>query len=92
MPTTSRFGQLAQMTSGYPDYVIGNDAFGAELYDDPFRQWEPDELLSFATSKPLLYEPGTNWNYAHTNYVLLGRALEKATGEADAEVVGGQGP
>ena len=69
------------MTSGYPDYVIGNDAFGAELYDDPFRQWEPDELLSFATSKPLLYEPGTNWNYAHTNYVLLGRALEKATGE-----------
>lgn len=73
--------QLAQMTSGYPDYVIGNDAFAAELYDNPFRQWEPDELLSFATSKPLLYEPGTNWNYAHTNYVLLGRALEKATGE-----------
>ena len=31
--------------------------------------------------KPLLYEPGTNWNYAHTNYVLLGKALEKATGK-----------
>ena len=25
--------------------------------------------------------PGTNWNYAHTNYVLLGMALEKATGQ-----------
>ena len=73
--------QLAQMTSGYPDYVIGNEAFSAELYRDPFRQWEPDQLLGFATSKPLLYEPGTNWNYAHTNYVLLGMALEKATGE-----------
>jgi CubicO group peptidase (beta-lactamase class C family) len=72
--------QLAQMTSGYVDYVIGNTEFEKALYEDPFRQWEPDQLLGFATSRPLLYEPGTNWNYAHTNYVLLGRALEKATG------------
>ena len=74
-------GQLAQMTSGYADYVIGNTEFEKALYEDPFRQWEPDQILGFATSKPLLYEPGTNWNYAHTNYVLLGKALEKATGE-----------
>ena len=74
-------GQLAQMTSGYVDYVIGNTEFETALYQDPFRQWEPDQILGFATSKPLLYEPGTNWNYAHTNYVLLGRALEKATGQ-----------
>jgi CubicO group peptidase (beta-lactamase class C family) len=74
-------GQLAQMTSGYVDYVIGNTEFDRALYEDPFRQWEPDQLLGFATSKPLLYDPGTNWNYAHTNYVLLGKALEKATGE-----------
>jgi CubicO group peptidase (beta-lactamase class C family) len=74
-------GQLAQMTSGYVDYVIGNAGFENALYQDPFRQWEPDQLLGFATSKPLLYEPGTNWNYAHTNYVLLGKALEKATGQ-----------
>ncbi len=73
--------QLAQMTSGYPDYVIGNQAFEAELYENPFRQWDPAELLDFATTKPLLYPPGTNWNYAHTNYVLLGLALERATGE-----------
>jgi CubicO group peptidase (beta-lactamase class C family) len=74
-------GQLAQMTSGYVDYVIGNTEFEKALYEDPFRQWEPEQLLGFATNKPLLYEPGTNWNYAHTNYVLLGRALEKATGK-----------
>lgn len=74
-------GQLGQMTSGYVDYVIGNTEFEKALYEDPFRQWEPDQLLGFATSKPLLYEPGTNWNYAHTNYVLLGKALEKATGQ-----------
>jgi CubicO group peptidase (beta-lactamase class C family) len=69
------------MTSGYVDYVIGNTAVNDALYANPFRQWTPEEMLSFATSKPLLYKPGTNWNYAHTNYVLLGLALEKATGQ-----------
>jgi CubicO group peptidase (beta-lactamase class C family) len=73
--------ELAQMTSGYVDYVIGNVEFEKALYENPFRQWEPDQLLGYATSRPLLYEPGTNWNYAHTNYVLLGKALEAATGE-----------
>ena len=73
--------QLAQMTSGYPDYVLGNDAFAAALYADPFRQWTTEEILAQVSSRPLLYPPGTNWNYAHTNYVLLGLALEKATGQ-----------
>ncbi|MBO0680569.1 beta-lactamase family protein [Mycolicibacterium sp. S2-37] len=80
-------GQLAQMTSGYPDYVIGNDAFAAALYADPFRAWTTDELIGFAVNKPLHYEPGTNWNYAHTNYVLLGMALEKATGRAMSDLL-----
>ena len=74
-------GQLAQMTSGYVDYVIGNTAMNEALYANPFRRWTVHDILSFATSQPLLYEPGTNWNYAHTNYVLLGLALEKATGQ-----------
>ena len=74
-------GQLAQMTSGYPDYVLGNDAFDAALYANPFKQWTTDDILAQIRSRPLLYPPGTNWNYAHTNYVLLGLALEKATGQ-----------
>ncbi|MEN4478386.1 serine hydrolase domain-containing protein [Mycolicibacterium cosmeticum] len=72
--------QLAQMTSGYVDYVIGNTAMNQALYANPFRHWTTRELLDFSVHQPLLYEPGTNWNYAHTNYVLLGLALEKATG------------
>ena len=72
--------ELAHMTSGYRDYVLDNPDFDAALDADPFRQWTPQELVGYAVNKPLLYEPGTNWNYAHTNYVLLGLALEKATG------------
>ncbi|HEX2286839.1 MAG TPA: serine hydrolase domain-containing protein, partial [Mycobacterium sp.] len=74
-------GQLAQMTSGYVDYVIGNTKMNEALYADPFHRWTTHEMLQYAINQPLLYEPGTNWNYAHTNYVLLGLALEKATGE-----------
>ncbi|GAA4471197.1 serine hydrolase domain-containing protein [Rhodococcus olei] len=80
-------GQLAQMTSGYVDYVIGNEPFQAELYADPFRQWNPQDLIAFSTSQPLLYEPGTNWNYSHTNYVILGMALEKITGKPMTELM-----
>ena len=83
IPHTDRvtLRQLAQMTSGYVDYVLGNTDFDKAIYADPFRNWTPEELLAYATSKPLLYEPGTNWNYAHTNYVILGLALEKITGQ-----------
>ena len=74
-------GQLAQMTSRYPDYILGNDAFDNLFYANQFRQWITQDILAQIPSRPLLYDPGTNWNYAHTNYVLLGLALEKATGQ-----------
>jgi CubicO group peptidase (beta-lactamase class C family) len=80
-------GQLAQMTSGYVDYVIGNTAMNEALYANPFRRWTTHEMLQYAIEQPLLYEPGTNWNYAHTNYVLLGLALEKATGEEMSQLL-----
>lgn len=79
--------QLAQMTSGYHDFVLGNDAFDAAFYADPFRAWTTRELLDFAVHRPLFYEPGTNWNYAHTNYLLRGLALEQATGRPMAELL-----
>jgi CubicO group peptidase (beta-lactamase class C family) len=80
-------GQLAQMTSGYTDYVIGNDQVDAQLLLDPYRQWTPEELLAYVTSKPLLYTPGTNWNYAHTNYLILGLTLEKITGKSVSDLM-----
>ena len=74
------FGQLAQMTSGYVDFET-TPQLTAEQYADPFKQWTPQELLALAVNQPLWYTPGTNWNYAHTNYVILGQALEKITGQ-----------
>lgn len=70
---------LGASTTGLTDYVP-DPAFQAAVGADPFRHWTPEELVGIATAKDLLYEPGTNWNYSHANFVLLGAALEKITG------------
>jgi CubicO group peptidase (beta-lactamase class C family) len=34
-----------------------------------------------ASAQPLAYEPGTDWRYSNTGYVLLGVVIEKVTGK-----------
>jgi CubicO group peptidase (beta-lactamase class C family) len=70
---------LAQMTSGYADYVYQPEMLNG-LQRDPFRQWTPEELIQIGISKPMQFAPGANWGYSHTNYVILGRVLEKIAG------------
>lgn len=67
---------LAQMTSGYADYVYQPDLQLA-LYRNPFRQFTPQELINYGVSRPMQFAPGTNWGYSHTNYVILGLVLAK---------------
>ncbi|MFO1208451.1 MAG: serine hydrolase domain-containing protein [Amaricoccus sp.] len=70
---------LIDGTSGYADYVT-DDGFLAAFHADPFRAWTPDELIAFGLSRPMACDPGTCWSYAHTNFVILGKVIEKATG------------
>jgi len=77
---------LANMTSGYADYVYQPEVQQGFVFD-PFRQWSPEELIQVGTSKPMMFEPGSNWGYSHTNYVILGRVLEKITGMPLAEAM-----
>jgi CubicO group peptidase (beta-lactamase class C family) len=70
---------LANMTSGYADYVYQPEVARAVSLD-PFRHWSSEELTLIGVRKPLMFSPGTNWGYSHTNYVILGRVLEKITG------------
>ena len=67
------------MTSGYADYVYEPQVLSG-VYVDPFRQWTPEELIHIGVSAPMMFPPGTNWGYCHTNYVILGRVIEKITG------------
>jgi CubicO group peptidase (beta-lactamase class C family) len=68
---------LADMTSGYADYVYQPEVLKG-VVRDPFRQWTSDELIHIGVTAPMNFAPGTNWGYSHTNYVILGRVLEMA--------------
>ena len=71
---------LANMTAGYPDFVP-NPGFDTTLYSDPFHAWTSEELIEIGLSTPRMFAPGENWDYSHTDYVILGLALEAATNE-----------
>jgi CubicO group peptidase (beta-lactamase class C family) len=71
---------LANHTSGYPDYET-DPAFVAAYYADPFHIWTFQERLDSAFSRPVLFTPGTNWAYAHTNVMVLGEILAEIGGQ-----------
>lgn len=77
---------LANMTAGYPDYVA-DEQFQRDFYANPFRQWTPQELIAVGVAQPRLFAPGANWDYSHTNYVILGQALEQITGRPVATLM-----
>ncbi|MGV9379622.1 serine hydrolase domain-containing protein [Nonomuraea sp. NPDC003707] len=84
---------LLQHTSGvfnftgdyYPEHVPGIVWSGQEWVDNRFRTYRPEELVRLALSKPARFEPGTDWSYSNTNYVLARLLIEKVTGRSLAE-------
>lgn len=70
---------LANQTSGYPDFEK-DPAWNAAYNDDPFQEFGFQERLDTAFSKPLQFEPGTNWSYSHTNFMILGEILAAVGG------------
>src|SRR5256714_4577353 len=71
---------LANQTSGYPDFET-DPKWLAAWTADPFHIWTYDERLKYAFSRPMMFEPGTNWSYAHTNFMILGEILSKIGGK-----------
>ena len=52
---------LANMTAGYRDHVQNPD-FVHLLQDDPFRGFDPQEILSYSLSQPRLFAPAPTGN------------------------------
>lgn len=76
--------QLAQMRSGLYDYSSDTNK---DLPRQPFRQWTPRELVEVAFRHPIVFPPGAKFDYCNTNTVLLGLALEKASGQSLASFI-----
>jgi len=76
--------QLAQMRSGLYNY---DDDTLKDLPQQPFRQWTPHELLEVAFRHPLVFPPGSAFDYCNTNTVLLGLVVEQVSGQSLASFI-----
>jgi CubicO group peptidase (beta-lactamase class C family) len=67
---------LMNHVSGYPDYYPLD--FVDQRMQKPIAE---DELLRQYAGGKLDFEPGANWSYSNTGYILLGRVVEKVSGD-----------
>ena len=77
---------LGQNHTGLPDYA--GAVLGKAIEGDTFDQaslkkgYTPEELVDIGLQiKEPAFEPGQGWEYSTTNFILLGMAIEKATGK-----------
>jgi D-alanyl-D-alanine carboxypeptidase len=71
--------ELLQNSSGLADFTDYPAWLGQA---DKSGSVTPIDALRFAASKPLLFEPGSKWEYSNTNYIALGLVIEKVTGHS----------
>ena len=73
---------LLTHTSGVPDHVEDLDfawAFFWRRINGDSMVFRPDELIRFVADNGLQFEPGTDFTYTDTGYLVLGLVLEAAT-------------
>ncbi|MBL0745863.1 serine hydrolase [Chryseolinea lacunae] len=66
---------LLSHTSGIPDFAEKKD-FPAQMV----LTQSPGELMNFFMNDSLTFEPGTNWGYSNSGYVVAGLIVEKVSG------------
>lgn len=71
---------LLSHTSGIPSYTAG-PAYIAGMA----RDVTPAQILGMVADQPMEFEPGERFKYSNTNYVLLGMAIERASGLSYAD-------
>ena len=70
--------QLLQHTSGLPEYTDTTPGSG-DIFQVKDHYIPPRDLLDTALGKPAAFEPGTQWAYTNTNYVVLGMLVERVS-------------
>jgi D-alanyl-D-alanine carboxypeptidase len=68
--------QVLSMTSGYQDFWPEDYVMTSMMAPS-----SPQHILDVWGKKPLDFEPGTEWQYSNTNYVIAGRIVEIVGGK-----------
>lgn len=77
---------LANGTTGISDYVTDPE-FLKTFYANPIKGFTSQELFDLANARPPLFAPGSSFPYAHSDLVVLGVVLEKATGKSLGDLI-----
>jgi D-alanyl-D-alanine carboxypeptidase len=72
--------QLMRHTSGLVRYEFQPAAMAA-LRASPFKEWTPEERLSYIFDSKPPFAAGQGWEYSDTNYIVLGMIIEQLLGE-----------
>ncbi len=73
---------LVSNTAGYLDYVRVDDFEKLDLAE-PFRTFTDDELINYSVRDGKMnFPPGTSQQYSHTDNVILGQVIQRATKES----------
>ena len=70
--------QLLQHTSGLPEYTDTTPGSG-DIFQIKDHYIPPRDLLDTALGKPAQFEPGAQWKYTNTNYLVLGMLVERVS-------------
>ncbi|MEU6883413.1 serine hydrolase domain-containing protein [Streptomyces sp. NPDC046712] len=70
---------LAEMRSGLFPYTDDAD-FQHDLLSDPSRTFTPQEVLAYGYKHDNTFDPGQQFQYSNTNFILLGLVVEKVSG------------
>lgn len=77
--------QLLQHTSGLPDFL--DYLKPQDVVKDPLAHHDTRDLVNMALEHPPVFEPGTDWDYSNTGYLLAGMIIEKVTGHTYGEEI-----
>jgi D-alanyl-D-alanine carboxypeptidase len=80
---------LVASSTGFGDYIIP-PGFAKEIYANTRRVWTADDLIMRSLppyQEPAFTNPGQNWAYSHTNFVMLGAILERVAGKPYASLL-----
>jgi CubicO group peptidase (beta-lactamase class C family) len=69
--------EILSHTSGYQDYWPEDYVMTTMKLDETVQQ-----IIDTWAKKPLDFEPGTQWQYSNTNFVIAGRIVEAVTGSS----------
>lgn len=82
-PSRVTVRMLLNHTSGVPDYAVDPEFVGLVM-NHPLQYQTSEDCLKSISLHPFTFEPGSDYKYSNTNYLLLALIADKISGDHTA--------